>query len=87
MIRNGPTEFFITGSIKDFDIVSDLHKINVPTLLTNGRWDGAQDGVVERFFWNIPKVRWAQFAIASHTPHYEETERYMEVVGTFLIGQ
>ncbi|KAK7677082.1 hypothetical protein QCA50_019980 [Cerrena zonata] len=81
---NGPTEFFITGSIKTFDVVSDLHGINVPTLLTNGKWDGAQDTVVKKFFWNIPKVKWVQFAEASHTPHYEETRRYMDTVGTFL---
>ncbi|KAI0081479.1 proline-specific peptidase [Panus rudis PR-1116 ss-1] len=81
---NGPTEFHITGSIKSFDITADLHKIIVPTLLTNGRWDGASDTVQKRFFLNIPKVKWVNFGNSSHTPHYEEPERYMDIVGTFL---
>lgn len=81
---NGPSEFFITGSLKNWDVVSDLHKINVPTLLTNGRWDGAQDSVMKKQFINIPKVKWVQFADSSHAPHYEETERYMDIIGSFL---
>ncbi|TCD71646.1 hypothetical protein EIP91_007393 [Steccherinum ochraceum] len=81
---NGPSEFHIKGSLKSFNITPELHKINVPTLVTNGRFDGAQDSVVAKFFCNIPKVKWVQFAESSHTPHYEEPQRYFQVVGDFL---
>ncbi|THH29197.1 hypothetical protein EUX98_g4999 [Antrodiella citrinella] len=80
---NGPSEFHIQGSLKTFDVVSELHKINVVTLVTNGRYDGAQDSVVKKFL-NIPKVKWVHFAESSHTPHYEEPERYFKIVGDFL---
>ncbi|THH23137.1 hypothetical protein EUX98_g8036 [Antrodiella citrinella] len=81
---NGPSEFFVTGPLKDFDITSELHKITAVTLITHGHYDGAQDSVVRKFFQYIPKVKWVEFAESSHTAHLEETERYLHIVGDFL---
>lgn len=85
LTRNGPNEFHITGSLKTWSVIDDLYKINVPTLLLNGRYDEAQDTTVEPFFQHIPKVKWVQFAHSAHVPQLEETERFMEVVGNFLL--
>ncbi|KAL8669254.1 MAG: hypothetical protein Q9168_006145 [Polycauliona sp. 1 TL-2023] len=81
---NGPSEFHVSGSLKTFDIRKDLHKIKVPTLLINGRYDEAQDEVVEPFFEEIEKVKWYRFAESSHTPQLEEREEFMKVVARFL---
>ncbi|OZJ01372.1 hypothetical protein BZG36_05736 [Bifiguratus adelaidae] len=81
---NGPSEFHITGPLKHWTIVKDAHKINVPTLLLNGRYDEAQDSVVEPYFREIPKIKWVTFAESSHMAHEEERERFMQVVGSFL---
>ncbi|EGN96620.1 hypothetical protein SERLA73DRAFT_184717 [Serpula lacrymans var. lacrymans S7.3] len=81
---NGPTEFHITGSLKNWSIIEDAHKIVVPTLLINGRYDEAQDEVLLPYFRAIPKVKWVQFAESSHVPHTEERERYMQVLESFL---
>jgi pimeloyl-ACP methyl ester carboxylesterase len=80
----GPSEFTITGSFKSFNIVDQLHKIAVPTLMINGRYDEAQDSTMAPFFSHIQKVKWITFAESSHTPHWEERERYIEIVGDFL---
>ncbi|KAI0787534.1 Alpha/Beta hydrolase protein [Fomes fomentarius] len=80
----GPSEFFVTGPLKEWTVVDELHKINVPTLLLNGRYDEAQDIVVRPFFRHIPNVRWYTFAESSHFPHCEERGKFMEVVGEFL---
>ena len=64
--------------------MDDIPKINVPTLILNGRYDEAQDITVEPFFRLIPKVRWYTFTDASHFSHLEERTRFMEVVGAFL---
>ncbi|KAF9245306.1 Alpha/Beta hydrolase protein [Melanogaster broomeanus] len=85
MTMNGPNEFHITGSLKTWSIIDDLHKISVPTLLLNGRYDEAQDKSVEPYFQNIPRVKWIQFSESAHVPQLEETERFMEVVGNFLL--
>ncbi|KAG6333539.1 hypothetical protein ID866_5550 [Astraeus odoratus] len=83
---NGPNEFHIVGSLKTWSIIDELHHITVPTLLINGRYDEAQDSTVEPFFQRIPKVKWVQFAESAHVPQLEETERFMEVVGRFLLN-
>lgn len=83
--RIGPSEFNITGTMKTWTVIDDLHKITVPTLLINGRYDDAQDVAVVPFFERIPKVKWVQFAESSHMPFFEEKGRYLEIVGDFLV--
>lgn len=85
--RLGPNEFTIIGPLKDFDLVSELHKIEVPTLLTSGRWDGAQDNVITPLWTRVPKVKWVHFSESSHLPQLEERERYMTILGEFLTTQ
>ncbi|KAJ7213170.1 proline-specific peptidase [Mycena pura] len=80
----GPSEFNITGTMKPWTVIDDLHKISVPTLLINGRYDDAQDVGVVPFFKKIPRVQWVQFAESSHMPFFEETERFFQIVGEFL---
>ncbi|KAL8993436.1 MAG: hypothetical protein Q9169_006353 [Polycauliona sp. 2 TL-2023] len=84
LTMNGPSEFHVNGTLKTFDIRKELHKIKVPTLLLNGRYDEAQDDVVEPFFQEIEKVKWYRFAESSHTPQLEEREEFMKVVARFL---
>ena len=75
------------GSLKTWNIIDELHKINVTTLLINGRYDEAQDSTVEPYFQYIPKVKWVQFADSAHCPHLEEPARFMEVVGGYLLKE
>ena len=72
------------GSLKKWDITPELHKIAVPTLLINGRFEQAADEVVSPLFWNIPNVRWYTFPQSSHMPYWEEREAYMKFVMEFL---
>ncbi|KAI1796911.1 proline-specific peptidase [Ganoderma leucocontextum] len=85
MTMLGPSEFNVTGSLRDWSILKDISKINVPTLLLNSVHDEAQDNVIAPFFHSIPKVKWFTFAESSHMPQYEEREKYMQVVGSFLV--
>ncbi|CZR60076.1 uncharacterized protein PAC_09971 [Phialocephala subalpina] len=68
---NGPSEFFVIGTLKSWNIIHEIHKIKVPTLLLNGKYDEAQDEVMEPFFKNIEKVKWFRFAESSHMPQVE----------------
>lgn len=61
-----------------------LPKIKVPTLLLNGRYDEAQDFVMQPLFRHIPNVRWYTFADSAHMPHIEETEKYLDLVADFV---
>jgi L-proline amide hydrolase len=82
--RNGPSEFHITGTLKSFSLLPSLSKIIVPTLLLNGKYDEATDYVMEPFFQAIEKVKWVRFAESSHTPHLEETDEFLRILGGFL---
>ncbi|KAL9623738.1 MAG: hypothetical protein Q9160_001968 [Pyrenula sp. 1 TL-2023] len=80
----GPSELKSTGNLKDWEGWSEAHKINVPTLLINGRYDEVQDIAVAPWFKHIPKVKWIQLEKSSHMGHFEERPRYMQFVGAFL---
>jgi proline-specific peptidase len=81
---NGPSEFYVVGTLKSWDISERLLKIKVPVLLINGRYDEAQDEVVQPLFDGIEHAKWVQFSDSAHMPHFEERERYMQVVDSFL---
>lgn len=84
MIRNGPS-YPGTGLLEHWSIIDRIRKIKVPTLMFNGKYDGAQDFVIEPFFRYIDKVKWVRFAESSHFPQWEEPEEYLKVVGDFLM--
>lgn len=81
---NGPNEFHVVGTLKDWSVVDRLHLIDVPTLLVSGRYDEATPESVRPYTDHIPDVRWHMFEHSSHMPHVEEEELYLRVVGTFL---
>ena len=82
--RNGPSEFFVTGTLKTWSIIPDLAKITVPTLLLNGRYDEVQASAVQPIFDGLMKVKWVTLENSSHMPHYEERERTIRLVADFL---
>jgi L-proline amide hydrolase len=81
---NGPSEFHVIGSLRDWSIVDRVAAIDVPTLLISGRYDEATSETVQPFYDGIPDVRWEVFEESSHMPHVEETERFLATVDDFL---
>ncbi|MFZ1063082.1 MAG: proline iminopeptidase-family hydrolase [Acidimicrobiales bacterium] len=83
-VMNGPNEFHCVGTLRDWTIEDRAHRIIVPTLLLSGRFDEATPRTVQPFHEAIRGSRWEIFESSSHMPFIEETERYLDVVGTFL---
>jgi len=81
---NGPSEFHVIGSIKDWQSLDRLDEIDVPTLLVSGRYDEATPALQEELRAGIRGAEWVVFEESSHMPHVEERERYMQVVGDWL---
>jgi L-proline amide hydrolase len=81
---NGPSEFHVIGSIRDWQVKDRLHEIQVPTLLVSGRHDEAAPWLQETLLAGIPGAEWVLFEESSHMPHVEEPERYVDVVGGWL---
>lgn len=83
---NGPTEFHVIGTLRDWSVEDRLNRIDAPTLVINGRFDEATDDTVAPFLSQVPNVRHHRFEESSHMPHWEERDAYMEVVSRFLDG-
>jgi L-proline amide hydrolase len=81
---NGPSEFHVIGSLKTWNIIDQVGRINAPTLLISGRYDEATPAVVQPFADGIKNARWEIFENSSHMPHVEEQERCLQVIGDFL---
>ncbi len=81
---NGPNEFHVIGTMKEWSIVGRLSTISAPTLLISGRFDEATEACVQPFADEIPDVRWRIFEQSSHMPHVEEREACMAEVAAFL---
>lgn len=81
---NGPSEFHVIGSIKDWQVKDRLGEIRVPTLVVSGRYDEATPALQEALVAGIPDTEQVIFEESSHTPFWEERERFLAVVGDFL---
>ncbi|KAI1825900.1 proline-specific peptidase [Xylaria intraflava] len=81
----GPSEFTITGYLKDWSIGDRARDIEVDTLLLNAVYDEAQDACIEPWFAGIPRVKWVTLQNSSHMLHWEERETVMNLCRDFLV--
>jgi L-proline amide hydrolase len=83
-VMNGPSEFHVIGTLKDWDITSRLSEIALPTLVMSGRHDEATPAIAETVHRGIEGSEWVVFEDSSHMCHAEERDRCMTTVGDFL---
>ncbi|MEA2316824.1 MAG: L-proline amide hydrolase [Solirubrobacteraceae bacterium] len=81
---NGPSEFTVTGTIRDWSVTDRLHEITVPVLLVSGEHDEVRPDVVRTMHERLADSEWELFEDSSHTPHLEEPERFLRAVEAFL---
>jgi L-proline amide hydrolase len=81
---NGPSEFHVLGSIKDWHSTDRLYLIDVPTLLLCGRYDEAAPELQEPLLKGIKGSTLHVFEEGSHLPMWEQREEYLAVVDAFL---
>ena len=84
LTMNGPSDFHVTGVLKDWDITGRLGAIRVPTLILSGRYDEVTPDVVETVNRGIPGSEWVLFENSSHMAHLEEPLHYLQDVEHFL---
>lgn len=80
----GVSEFVCTGTLKDYDRFSDLHRLSMPVLLTCGRHDEATPETMAEASALIPDSRLHVFEHSGHLPMAEETENYCRVITSFM---
>ena len=81
---NGPNEFTITGTIRDYDVTDRLREIRAPTLVTVGKYDEVTPRVARSIHAHIPGSQLVLFPKSSHVAFWEERRPYLATVRTFL---
>jgi proline-specific peptidase len=81
---NGPSEFHVIGTLKDWDITSRLGEIRIPTLVITGEFDEATPAINRTVSSAIPGAESMIYPNASHMAHVEDPDGYMRVLDAFL---
>jgi proline-specific peptidase len=80
----GPNEWTPTGALKDWDVRDRLGQIDVPTLVMRGRYDMCTDAVAATLMAGLRNAREVVLENSSHTPVLEETDRYLDLLRSFI---
>lgn len=80
----GPNEFVVTGTFKDWDRWKDLPAIEVPTLLMGARYDEMNPEDIRRMGSLIPRSRVAICDNGSHLAMWDDQERYFRELIAFF---
>ena len=83
---NGPNEFTIVGTIRDYDASDRLKEIRLPTLFTAGRYDEVTPAVARAMHERVRGSRLVIFNESSHTAFWEERAEYLDRLRSFLAG-
>ena len=81
---NGPSEFHVIGTIRDWDITPRLGRIQVPTLVFSGRHDEVTPACTEAAHRAIPGSEYVVLEESSHMAQAEQPEEALELVRRFL---
>jgi L-proline amide hydrolase len=81
---NGPSEFHVTGTLRDWDVVDRLGTIDVPTLVVTGEHDEATPAINRTVSDAIPGAESVVYPGASHMAHVEDAEGYVVLLDGFF---
>jgi len=80
----GPSEFSITGTLKDFDLYPELNKITVPVLLICGDRDEVGVKTMKDYQMAFPTAQLAVIPNASHMNVIERPDIFKAVINEFI---
>ena len=81
---SGPSEFHVTGVIRDWDRTSRLGEIRTPTLVISGEFDESTPTINRVLHEGIAGSQWVMLKNCSHLSHVEDPQGYMLTVRDFL---
>jgi proline-specific peptidase len=80
----GP-EWNVTGNLKDWDVTARLGELDLPVLVTSGRYDEVTPALVEPLVEGIRGAESVVFEESAHMATAEEPDRYRELLESFLV--
>ena len=81
---NGPSEFHVTGTLREWSVVDRLGEIDVPTLVVTGEHDEATPAINRTVSEGIRGAESVIYPNASHMAHVEDTPGYVRLLDDFL---
>ena len=83
-VMNGPSEFHVIGSIRDWQSKDRLDQIGVPALVISGRHDEATPALQQALVDGIADTEQVILEDSSHMPFWEQRDEYVAAVGDWL---
>jgi proline-specific peptidase len=83
---NGPSEFHVTGTLREWSVVQRLGEIDVPALVVSGEHDEATPPISRTVHEGIRGSELVILDGCSHMAHVEQTERYLGLLDGFWSG-
>ena len=80
----GPNEFLYIGNIRHWSRLADLHRIDVPVLITVGQYDEQTPACALEMKLRLKNADLHVFPNSSHLPFYEDPQLYYPVLRNFL---
>jgi proline iminopeptidase len=81
---DGPSEFSVTGTLRDYDGREFLKTLSVPVLYTCGQYDEALPRTVASFAAATPGAEMQIFANAAHCTAMDDSATYVAAIRAFL---
>jgi proline-specific peptidase len=80
----GESEWHATGLLRDWDVRDRLGEIDVPTLVTSGRYDECTPELAADAARGIPGAEQVIFEQSSHSAYAEEPDHFRAVLSDFM---
>jgi proline-specific peptidase len=81
---NGPSEFHVTGTMREWDVTGRLGEIRAPALVVTGEHDEATPAINRTVTEGIPGARSVILPGCSHMAHVEDPEGYIRLLDGFF---
>ena len=82
----GPSEFTMTGTLKDYDRTNRLSEIKVPTLFITGEFDEARPSTVKYYQSLVPGAKFELIENAGHLTMQDNPEKNLKIITDFING-
>lgn len=83
----GPNEFVYTGELANWSRIEEIKLIQCPVLIIVGQFDEITSNCAQQMYQNFPNAKMELFLESSHTPFFEEPEKFREILLHFLNAQ
>src|SRR5262249_31415172 len=81
---NGPSEFAVTGTLRDYDGRAYLKELSVPVLYTCGEFDEAVPRTVASFAASTPGAEMRIFPNTAHCTALDDSAAYVATLRDFF---